>query len=488
MYVTPIGLVLIPASLVIFFFRPDSLGPWAIVVSAFQAASVVNIDGGFPIGVTPYFFVLILIATRFLPLWLSNKCGFGRSDIAIGMTKPLLILTVWAIASAFLLPWLFAGVGVDTPRGGMDSPETTPLRWSMSNAAQAGYVTLDAIFVLYLLWHSRISGYFERLIRALVADGLIAASIGAYQYVAHYSGLPYPKDFFNSNPGWRQLVNQVLPGVWRLNATFSEPSAAGAFFAVWSTLLLFLATKDRTSGKWAWPLFMMGVVMVFLTTSTTGYLAGGFVIALYIWKEFTRIFVTGKISPRILFSFLVMAGAVGAAFVFIPNFHDMLAKILWQKGQSQSSHDRTATIWEALRITSETYGMGAGLGSNRPSGMLFYVASNLGIPGLLLFTLTVGAVYQALRLALRSSSTTARAPAYLGAMGWAAAIELITMASAGGDMSGSLMWVCIGIAATGSRAVWLSIQSVPTPIELPESCRIRSVGELVILHEEYCVS
>jgi hypothetical protein len=295
MSLTPIGLLLIPLSFGVFLFRPDYLGPLAIILSAFQAASVLNVNGGFPIGVTPYFLVLMLIAVRFIPLWLSGKCGFRRSDAAIAITQPLWILTIWAIASSFLLPWLFAGIGVDVPRAGMDSPETSPLKWTMSNAAQAGYVALNSIFVVYLLWCGRTRGYFERLVRAFVVAGLIAALIGAYQYAAHYSGLPYPANFFNSNPGWRQLTSEEFSGVWRLSSTFSEPSAAGSFFAVWSTLLLFLATGGR-GGGWAWPLFLLGVLMLFLTTSTTGYLTGAAVIALFIQREFGRVLTSGRIS------------------------------------------------------------------------------------------------------------------------------------------------------------------------------------------------
>ena len=334
MYVTPIGLLLIPLSVGIFFFRPAYLGPWAILVSAFQAASVVNIEGGFPIGVTPYFFVLILIAIRFVPLWLGNKCSFSRYDVAMVMTEPLLILTVWALLSAFLLPWLFAGLGVDTPRAGMDSPETTPLRWTMSNAAQAAYVTLNAIFVIHLLWNSRTHGYFERATRAFVASGLIAISIGAYQYLAHNYGLPYPVDFFNSNPGWRQLVNEELSGVWRLSATFSEPSVAGAFFAVWSTLMLYIATASRR-GRWAWPLFTCGVVMVVFTTSSTGYLIGALVIVLFLLKGLVRFFTRGRISPRSLFSLVVIIGAIFVAAALIPNLPELATKIIWHKTDSR---------------------------------------------------------------------------------------------------------------------------------------------------------
>ncbi len=484
-YVTPIGFVLIPLSLAVFFFRPQYLGPWAIIVSAFQAASVFNIEGGFPLGVSPYFFVLILIAIRFVPLWLSGKCSFSRSDVAIGMTQPLLILTVWAIVSAFLLPWLFAGVGVDIPREGMDSPHTSPLQWSMSNAAQAVYATLDAIFVIYLLWGARARGYFESLIKAFVVGGVIAAAIGAYQYAAHYTGLAYPADFFNSNPGWRQLMSQQMSGVWRISATFIEPSTAGAFFAVWSTLLLFLAASG--SGAWAWPLFVTGVIMVLLTTSTTGYLIGALVIALFLWKEFARVFISGRISGRGLFSLLLIAGAFAGAALFIPDFGQLIAKILWHKADSQSGRDRATTMWEALQITSETYGMGAGLGSNRPSGMVFYIASNLGLPGLMLFALLIWAIYRTLRTAIRASPSLSRARGYLGAAGWATAIALAAMATTGGDMTGPQLWICLGIAATGSRAIWLRLQDAE-PIELPGYCRIEPVSPLIVLREEYCIS
>jgi hypothetical protein len=485
MYVTPIGFVIIPIGFAIFFFRPESLGPLAILLSAFQAASVLNMEGGLPIGLTPYFFILILIAIRFVPMWLSGKFSFGRSDVALGMTQPLLILAIWSIASAFLLPWLFAGVGVDTPRGGMDSPHTTPLEWSLGNAAQALYVALDTIFIIYLLWSSRERGYFERLVRAFVGSGIIAAVIGAYQYVSHYSGLPYPVDFFNSNPGWKQLVSQELSGVWRLAATFSEPSAAGTFFAVWSTLLLFLAADNRAGGKWPWPLFAVGAVMLCLTTSTTGYITGALVLGLFMWKEFARVFTTGRVSGRGLFSLFLIAGAAAAAVLFVPNLSGLLTKIIWEKGRTQSSHDRTATIWEALRITSETYGLGVGLGSNRPSGMLFYIASNLGIPGLVLFAATMWVLYRAMGAALRSNLSSKQAASFLVAAGWATVIELVAMASSGGDVTSSLLWVCMALVATGSRTLWLRSQEAVEPIELPESCRVETLNPLVILREEY---
>jgi hypothetical protein len=476
-YVTPIGIALIPLSLGVFFLRPNDLGPWAVVMATFQAAAVVGIEGNFPIGITPYFFSLMLIAVRFVPRWLSGKCGFVRSDLAMMITQPLLLLAIWSIASAFTLPWLFAGVGVNLPRGGMDSPETSPLRWSMSNAAQAAYVGLNTIFVTQLLWESRAPGFFERLGHAFILSGVIASAIGAYQYIAHHSGIPYPTDFFNSNLGWRQLMDEQLMGVWRLSATFSEPSAAGAFFAVWSTMMLFLAANDVGARAWAWPLFLTGATMLLFTTSTTGYLTGGLVLGLFAAKQLARVLVHATISPRGAWLLLLITVAIATAVIFVPHRDELLVRIIWQKAASQSTHDRTATIIEARRITLETFGLGAGLGSNRPSGMFFYIASNLGIPGLIAFAATIGAIYRAFRIAQRCNFQPGRLTAFLSAAAWSCTIELFAMASAGGDMSGPMLWVSLSILAVGSRTVWLRRGQAEEPFELHESMAVTSPSE-----------
>ena len=100
MSITPLGLILIPLSLFIFYFRPKYLISWAIIVSAFQAASVVNIGGDFAIGVSPYFFVVSLVAIRFAAACLQGRLSFKHGDMALDITRPLLMLAAWGVASA----------------------------------------------------------------------------------------------------------------------------------------------------------------------------------------------------------------------------------------------------------------------------------------------------------------------------------------------------------------------------------------------------
>ena len=450
MSITAIGLILIPLSLLIFLFKAEYLVQWAILMAAFQAASVINLGGSFPIGIVPYFFVTILIAIRFFPLWLSGRISFAKDDPALYLSRPLLLLTFWGAVSAFLLPVVFAGVGVDTPRAGMDRMFTAPLQWSMSNAAQASYLVLNCIFLIYMVWHTQHYNQVAKVVRAFIWSGVIVALIGCYQEAAHFIGFPYPDEFFNSNPAWRQLFEQSIAGThwWRLSATFNEPSGAGAFFGVWSAFLLFLATDDRTTTLISWLLLAGGIAMLFLTTSTTGYATAAILVAMFVWRELVRLFVKGTIRGKSLFSIVVIAiGLVGAA-ALLPDFRDLLEKIVFQKGQTVSAQARGATIWEAMNISAETWGLGVGLGSNRPSGMLFYILSNLGLPGTLLFGYLVYVTWQIVSIARREPTARSALGGYLTAAGWAFAIELFAMATSGADISSPHLWIAWGLVVT----------------------------------------
>ena len=91
MSITYIGLIVIFVSLLIFVVAPRYLVPWAIGLSVLQAASVFNVGGAFPIGVSPYFFVTILICLRFLPLWLSGQLGFAPRRVRVSLCAPSVV-------------------------------------------------------------------------------------------------------------------------------------------------------------------------------------------------------------------------------------------------------------------------------------------------------------------------------------------------------------------------------------------------------------
>jgi hypothetical protein len=450
MHITAFGVIVIPISFVILLLKPNYLVCWAVLVSAFQAASVLNVGGGFPIGITPYFFVASLIAARFLVLYASGRLSFEPQETVVTYLRPLWLLTLWAVCSAFLLPILFAGVAVYMPRNGMEG-DALPLHWTLSNAAQAGYMTLNAVFVVYAIWLSSSSEYVASFFRAFCWSGILAAAVGVYQLLSHLTGLPYPSEFFNSNPAWAQLTNQTLGDTWRMSATFTEPSAAGAFFAMWSAYMLCLTTYSSRVGRSYWPLLWIGLTMLILTTSTTGYFAVAAVLALFMWKQVTRLLAHGTINPRLLLAFVSIGAAVIVSIAIIPDFMGLLANVFGKTTDSDSSQTRFGTAWLSLQLVRDTWGMGAGLGSNRPSGMLFYIFSNLGIPGIALFCYLVYVTY-ALVFRMRYSSTQSlRVRPYIIASAWAFGVELLAMIASGAELSASHLWISWALVLAASR-------------------------------------
>src|ERR1700677_294114 len=269
------GIILIPLGLAIFFFAPQRRGQLGIVAAVFAAASILNFAGGnFPVGIGPYYFIAILIAVRLLPKWLNDGLTFSANNSLVFYLRIVLAFVGWSVVSAFLLPILFHGLPVDLGRAGPDATFYTrlPLQWSLSNGGQAGYLALDAVVIIYLIEQTRTSADLGALAAAFSLSGLIVVAVGAYQYIAHNFGLPFPSIFLNSNPAWAQLTSQDLNGASRISATFDESSGAGSFLAAWTVFQLTLAI-DSLDHRWRHLIYTLaGLTIVIGTTSTTGYL------------------------------------------------------------------------------------------------------------------------------------------------------------------------------------------------------------------------
>src|ERR1700727_205610 len=110
---TVIGIIFFCAAVYCFFLKQESLLGLLIVASFFGAASAINFGDR---GIQPYYVVaLFLIARGFLNLVAAP--GPKRS-IPQGLW--LLIFGAIAIASAFVLPVMFAGIPVYDPKIGID--------------------------------------------------------------------------------------------------------------------------------------------------------------------------------------------------------------------------------------------------------------------------------------------------------------------------------------------------------------------------------
>ena len=452
------GLVLIPLTLGIFLFS-SYLAEWAIFCAVLQSAALVNVGGSFAVGLSPYFFVTALMALRIIPQWATGRIRFFAEEPVAAHARILAIFMIWCVFSAFVLPVLFDGMPVDSPRLGVDQSYYTqlPLHWSPSNGGQAGYMVLNFVMVLGLLQLATRPGRLRRLTSAFSWSGVFVAGVGAYQVLGPRFGLPFPSWFFNSNQAWAQLTNQVIGDNFsRMSATFPEPSEAAGFLAAWAVFQLSLAIAGDGQNRWAWLWAAVGSVMLVKTASTTGYVTAGIIWIVMVCDCGAAILRHGWIKKKATLAVLGLAGAAILALVVGGSgAWSLLDAVLFHKGDSKSADHRTATFGRAVQVFQNSWGLGAGLGSNRAMSLFFYVLSNLGIPGIALMLVLLAQLYTQTRRRIYRTGADPGIQGLMTAAASALVANVISLLASGAEITQPRLWILWGLLLATIRCDWL---------------------------------
>lgn len=450
------GIILVPPTIGILVFSPSRLTEWAVFVSIFQAAAVVNIGGGFAVGLSPYFLVAGLVGMRMVPLWWSGRIRFFRDEAVLRHLRVLALFVGWAMFSAFAAPVLFGGTPVDSPRAGVDQSFffQRPLHWSFSNAGQAGYLLLDFLLVLQMLQMSGQRGYVERLERAFSSSGLCVVAVGAYQILCGRLGLQFPAWLFNSNAARGQSYDQWFNGISRLSATFVEPSAAAAFLSAWALFELCLVISPGRKTARHWFCVVAGTVALVETASTTGYVTVAVIWMAICVTTGKTLLTKWRLNAKAALALALMALGAVATLAAMPSARLVLNGVLFQKDSSASGIHRVATLGRAVEVFRGTLTLGAGLGSNRAMSLLFYVLSNLGLPGVILLAWLLFQLYQEYSRRSRESSDL-HIRRFVQAAGVAYAANFLALAVSGAEVTVPSLWILWGMLLVGLRCAWL---------------------------------
>lgn len=451
------GLILIPLTLAIFCCS-SYVAEWAIFSAVLQGAALVNIGGGFAVGLSPYFFVVGFLALRVIPNWAIGRIRFFAEEPVRIHVRTLACFIIWCVFSAFALPLLFDGLPVDSPRAGVDQSYyiQSALHWSPSNMGQAGYMVLNFVMVMGVLQMATVPGRLSRLVSAFSWSGVFVVAVGTYQNLCHSLGMSFPSWLFNSNAVWAQQPNQIIGmGFSRMSATFVEPSDAAGFFVAWSAFELGLAIAGGRRNGWHWLCAAVGSVMLIETTSTTGYVTAGIMWVVMAFDCGATIVRHGWIKVKA--SMAVGALAIGAlvALVTIPRAGLLLNAVLFEKGESASALHRTSTFGRAVEVFQHSWGLGVGLGSNRAMSVFFYVLSNLGWPGMLLAVLLLAHLYSQVRLGLCRSGVDAAMRGILMALGGAFVANLVALLASGAEITQPRLWILWSLLLAAIRQGWL---------------------------------
>jgi hypothetical protein len=446
------GVIFIPIALWIFFSRPYDLVPLLILSSVFSAASVINVSIGDSVfGLQPFYFTAVLVALKALPQ-LSRLSRIRRAlePATNKLLTALLRFWKWAVLSAFLFPMLFRGTKVIDPRNAIEDvaaalsveSETRTLHWGLENLGQAVYLTLCVIALLYVILSIHDKMQSPRSLTALRTSVFLVSGIAVFQSLAVWRGWPFPYDFFNSNPAYAQNFAAMFENLARVNATFTEASYAGGFMAAGA--LGFLATR-LYGGTIRLSTMLLALLALVLTTATTGYAAffmGGILLFLYLLRSGLRKKSTRRIIKRSLLAFVAITAIVVILLATIPVLRQAAIESTFNKADTVSAAARLSLDAYSIKLMYDTFGLGAGLGSNRPSSLGADLLGNIGIIGAVLFAIFIFRVFAGLLPASRRPNGTSFA-----LVAWMLAGILIAQGLALPDLSWPPLWGIL-IAAT----------------------------------------
>lgn len=409
------------------------------IFSIFQGMAVPGLQ---EFGVSPFF--LIQLVFVFFAMRFCLVEGFSVPGKWYKFYLAFTIFVLYSLASAFVLPTIFDGIRVYTPKGGIDQQYLAPgiLHPSGSNYAQALFLILYWILIAFLLFR-RDKKIFPVIERSYFVSGLAVCFFSYYQLVSIVFGIYYPTSILLSNERFALGEDSSFLFLPRINATFSEPSFYGMFmasFVAWVYIRYVNELNPQKAKQW---LILLGISLfsLILSTSSTGYLAAVTFFALHTLNAMVR-GQKSKSRNKILLILFGSASLLVLAYLFVDGVDTIANAIVFDKGSSDSAKHRLESDRYAFVILENTYYLGAGLGSTRPSSFITFLISNVGVIGFVLALLSGYYLWQRGLAASRNTGDFKKSVS-IQASGWALFTMLIAKAFAGSELNFPPMWVLI---------------------------------------------
>jgi hypothetical protein len=409
--------------------------PVVMFMSVFQAASIVNVGlGGVEIGVGPCYFLLLIAIAKGIK---TGKKRQQSNNPPVSATVLITSFVLYAVASAFICPFLFKGVLISNPKLGID----VPLEWGTGHLNQLVYLAMS--FCLYLVaTYGTSPAELTKSLNWFIGGAVLASFIAMYQFASMKTGLPFPSEYLHTG-NYAIFEAYEIDGFPRMDSTFTEASAAAFTFtvalalALWRLLSGNLALKNVTNAA----VILIGLL---LTLSTTGYICliylGSVAAGIYLfrWKGRPELRVTKLLlGLPILLAIFILFGITDVRESIVKLAHT----VLLDKTASSSYTDRTQMNVNAFNTAVATDWFGAGWGICRASSIIPTMLGNVGIPGLALFC---AFCFGLLRPALKPRSI--KLPIH-GAVLFALGAVLVVLVVAGPQLDFPVIWVLFAVAA-----------------------------------------
>jgi len=422
--ITEIGIIFAVAYALCIVLRPHWL-PWVLAAALPFSHTAMLVVGDN--GLSPFWVGTIVAAGRLAYLSIRSRWQLlGRSFFRAWANIALLAFLLYSVLITVVGPLIFAGLPVITPRGGLDAQvdDLATLSFQVSNLAQGVYVILGVLLVIYIVVEKNVT---PRVVEAAIVLGLALALF------KHLAPDLWPYAWFDNSPSY--FYSWVAEGR-RERGSFAEPSILGMFLAMCLAYLVSAIVRATLRQRIYYAiLIVVGVYMYAVSYTGTALLALGATAGLGVLV--VVITVIRQASRRQL---LYLGGGfvAGAAVIvaFWPIINQMTLALVIEKLGTSSFDNRGASNAIAWELFLDTFGLGAGLGSNRPSSLFFMLLSCVGAIGTLTYLWFVG-----------TYAFTAWKSVTYRAVSWSLLAVFIAQVAAKPDLSMPFLWLLVALAA-----------------------------------------
>ena len=330
--------------------------------------------------VIPTFDAVALGAMVILILLGADRAIHRRPVRPIPGMLPLLLFALWTTCITAVGALLFAGTPVlDATGKVVPLGQNGPL--SVSNLAQLAYLWIG-LAVVVILARGPTTG------ASVLGLGLaVAILLNTWALLHRDIGVPFPDGFFDNSTRFR-FIESAPGGALRFRGIMSEPSALASISI--AALVFSIAYLPQSSGwRRAGIIALAGLALWngLVSTSTSFIVTGLIMIAVAIVTLMVRLAIARVgVSPGI---WIAISGLSIVLVFALPSFMNYVAGAISAKIESSSYTARSGADVFSFSLSLRTFGIGVGLGSNRPSSFVASLLSQTGVVGLTLFIIAV---------------------------------------------------------------------------------------------------
>ena len=433
-------------------------------------ATLTALGGSSPLIYT--LFVVLLIFATMSRRQFPEETGRIMRDHAVAWV--VIGLSVYAIATALLLPRLFLGqtTAFVVYRGGILE---VPLAPTSGNITQPAYFTLSALTFFVLA-----NTLLRRDNLSLVRKGFFAfagmnALLGALDLAGKLVG---QGDVLMAirTANYSLLTEIAEGGFWRIVGGHAEASSFA--MAALSGLAFSFAYWRSSGSRLALMLAVASLMLAALSTSSTAY-AGLGLLGIVLLVVMAKPLASGRIFGRDLgvlaclpvFLVLMLAVYLAKPHLFDPIIN-LLDTMLFNKASSASGQERAYWNARSLAALGPTMGMGVGLGSSRASSWMIAVISQLGIVGTLLMMVLVAELVRGPGRQAASLLDRDTLALYRGVRACGLATLLGASLSGAAADPGVLFFICLAVAVSIRHTARAARPMIHEAKALPRGARL----------------